>query len=191
MLGSNNLNLLVYKLAWTRVDNVILKKYKNPNDIYCQLYCQSQVSFTKYLKSKFIIMNLISFITICKWGLSCFSWYVVIFQLISLFMEQINPNVRFNKYFLNKYRDIEFPLIQLKLDPLIKAQAAWLCFDTAYSSYSGIFQSNKKNNNAGSLTKLILSKLIRVNTFMEYLGKKTSYFNCGYQDFITKSNRFY
>ena len=96
---------------------------------------------------------------------------IVLFQLVCCYIPvnfivygvQINPNVRFNKYFWNKYRDIEFPLIQLKLDPLIKAQAAWLCFDTAYSSYSGIFQSNKKNNNAGSLTKLILSKLIRVN----------------------------
>ena len=31
---------LVYELAWARVNNVILKKYKNPNDIYCKIYCK-------------------------------------------------------------------------------------------------------------------------------------------------------
>lgn len=119
-------------------------------------------------------MSIISFITICKWGLSYFSWYIVIFQLISLFMEyKLIQMYDLINTFWNKYRDIEFPLINFKLSPLVKVQALWLCFDTAYSSYSGIFQSNKKNHNAGNLTKLILSKLIKVNLYTwNYIVRK-------------------
>jgi ABC-type cobalamin/Fe3+-siderophores transport system ATPase subunit len=109
-------------------------------------------------------MSRITFRTICSWGVWCFSWYVILFQLVSVFMEyKLIQMYDIINAFWNQYRDVEFGLVVFKLEWLVKTQALWLCFDTLYSFSSNLFQSTQKNKDAGSLTKIVLRKLVNVN----------------------------
>lgn len=107
---------------------------------------------------------MIHFRTICRWGLSFFSWYIVIFQLISIFMEYKLIKMYDSINFIwNTNRDLDFQIISNNINIVLYWQAIWLCLDTLYSNYASLFQINKKNLNASDLSKYIIKKLVNVN----------------------------
>ena len=64
----------------------------------------------------------------------------------------------------NTNKDTNFDITYGELNMFLWSQACWLCFDTAYSTYSRLFQVNKKNSNAGSLSKFLIKILVNVDS---------------------------